>query len=195
MRTAEITRNTAETAIELKLDLDGKGTADVSSGVGFLDHMLTLFAVHGMFDLTLRCKGDTQVDDHHTVEDVGICLGKAFREAMGDCKGVQRYGSIALPMDEALCLAAADVSGRGVLGYALEIPTEKVGAFDCELVKEFFLAFTRESRITLHLRSLAGENSHHVIEGAFKGAAVALRRALEADPRRGGVVPSSKGVL
>ncbi len=195
MRTAEIARKTAETEIALKLNIDGTGRSELSTGVGFLDHMLTLFAKHGMFDLTLACTGDTWVDDHHTVEDVGICLGMAFKEALGDCKGVLRYSSIALPMDEALCLAAVDVSGRGVLGYALEIPTEKVGAFDCELVREFFLAFTRSSGITLHLRSLAGENSHHIIEGAFKGAAVALRRALERDPRRKDEIPSTKGVL
>ena len=195
MRTAEINRTTAETEITLYLNVDGTGSAKIESGCGFLDHMLTLFAKHGLFDLELRCAGDTQVDYHHSVEDIGICIGEAFRTALGDCKGILRYSSIALPMDEALCLAAVDVSGRGVLGYALDIPTEKVGDFDCELVREFFAAFTRESRITLHLRSLAGENSHHIIEGAFKGFAVALRRALETDPRRADQIPSTKGVL
>lgn len=195
MRTASINRKTAETEIVLTLNIDGTGKSELSTGCGFLDHMLTLFSKHGLFDLNLSCKGDTWVDYHHTVEDIGICLGTAFREALGDCKGIVRYASIALPMDEALCLAAVDVSGRGVLGFDLKIPTQKVGDFDCELVKEFFLAFTRESRITLHLCSFAGENSHHIIEGAFKGFAVSLRHALETDPRRANEIPSTKGVL
>ena len=195
MRKASIKRSTAETEILLGLDIDGKGKAQIDSGVGFLDHMLTLFASHGKFDLTLRCAGDTQVDFHHTVEDVGIALGQAFAEALGDKKGVRRYGDIVLPMDEALILAAVDLSGRSYLGYALDIPTEKVGDFDTELVKEFFLAFTREAKCALHLRQFAGENSHHIIEGAFKASARALREAVSTDAKSKGEVPSTKGVL
>lgn len=195
MRQAEISRKTAETDISLKLCLDGEGKSEISSGVGFLDHMLTLFARHGGFDLTLRCTGDTWVDDHHSVEDIGICLGLAFKEALGDKRGICRYGSIILPMDEALILCAADISGRGYLGFKLAIPTEKVGSFDTELVQEFFIAFTRTSGITLHLKQLEGENSHHIIEGAFKAFGRAMRTAVSTDARFENAVPSTKGVL
>lgn len=192
---AEIKRRTGETDIELELDLDGTGKYDISTGVGFLDHMLTLFAVHGRFDLTARCEGDTEVDDHHSVEDVGISLGQALKKALGDRAGICRYCDVTVPMDEALILAAVDISGRGYLGFDLQIPTEKIGAFDTELVEEFFMALTREAGITLHIRQLAGRNSHHIAEGAFKAAARALRGAVTVDPRLQGAVPSSKGVL
>lgn len=195
MRTAEIKRKTAETDISLTLNLDGTGVSAVDTGCGFLNHMLTLFARHGRFDLDVVCRGDTDVDDHHTVEDIGIALGQAFSAALGDKKGVARYGSMTLPMDEALLLAAVDLSGRGCLGYALEIPTEKVGTFDTELVKEFWLGFVRSAACALHLRQLAGENSHHVIEGAFKAAALAFRQAVSIDPAFADEVFSTKGVL
>ena len=195
MRQANIKRQTAETDITLLLSLDGEGKSEIDTGCGFLDHMLTLFARHSGFDLTVSCDGDTYVDDHHTVEDIGICLGEAIRTALGDCRGITRYGSMILPMDEALILSAVDISGRSYLGYELAIPAEKVGAFDTELVKEFFLALTRKAEITLHVRSLAGENSHHVIEGAFKSVARSLRAAVAPDPKNEGVIPSTKGVL
>jgi imidazoleglycerol-phosphate dehydratase len=192
---ADITRRTAETDITLKLNLDGTGSCDIDTGVGFLDHMLTLFAAHGRFDLTVKCEGDTEVDDHHTVEDVGICLGQAFAIALGDKRGICRYGQTILPMDEALILTAADLSGRAYLGYALEIPTEKVGTFDTELVKEFFLAFVRCAAVTLHIRQMAGENSHHIIEGTFKSVARTLRAAVAVDEKCRDAIPSTKGVL
>ena len=195
MRTAEISRDTKETKIKLKLSLDGSGNSDIDTGIGFMDHMLTLFAKHGRFDLTVRCDGDTYVDDHHSAEDIGICLGQAFREALADKKGICRYGDIILPMDEALILAAVDISGRSYLGYALEIPTEKVGSFDTELVEEFFIAFTSNAGIDLHLRQLAGKNSHHIIEGAFKAAGRALRKAVSIDKDASDEVPSTKGLL
>ncbi len=199
MRTAEIKRTTAETDIVLKLTLEGKGgdaaPVSVRTGCGFLDHMLTLFAGHGGFGLTLTCRGDTEVDDHHTVEDIGICLGQAFAEALGERRGIRRYGDIALPMDEALLLAAVDVSGRGGFYDDLRIPAQKVGSFDTELCREFFIAFARCAGITLHIRQLAGENSHHIIEGAFKAAARALRTAVSVDPERAGEIPSTKGRL
>ena len=195
MRMADITRRTAETDITLKLNLDGTGASDIDTGVGFLDHMLTLFAAHGKFDLTVKCEGDTEVDDHHTVEDVGICLGQAFATALGDKRGICRYGQMILPMDEALILTAADLSGRSYLGYALEIPTEKVGTFDTELVKEFFLAFVRCAAVTLHIRQMAGENSHHIIEGTFKSVARTLRAAVAMDEKCPDAIPSTKGVL
>ena len=195
MRNAEIARKTAETDILIRLELDGTGKADVDSGVGFLDHMLTLFAKHGRFDMTLRCQGDTKVDDHHAVEDIGICLGQAFRSALGEKKGICRYGDITLPMDETLMLAAADISGRGGFFPDLHIPASKVGTFDTELGAEFWLAFARESGITLHLRQLAGGNSHHVLEGCFKAAARCLREAVSVDPELAGEVPSTKGTL
>lgn len=195
MRTAEIIRKTAETDISLTLNLDGKGQSNIATGCGFLDHMLTLFARHGRFDLTLTCKGDTWVDDHHTVEDVGIVLGQAFKAALGDKRGIRRYGDCILPMDEALILTAVDLSGRGYLGYDLQIPTEKVGTFDTELVEEFWLGFIRNAECTLHIRKLAGTNSHHIIEGAFKSAARSLGQAVTIDPAFADDIPSTKGVL
>ena len=195
MRSAEIKRKTAETDISLTLELDGSGKGSIRSGCGFLDHMLTLFAAHGGFDLTLSCTGDTYVDYHHTVEDIGIALGKAFCMAMGEKRGICRYGSIILPMDEALLLAAVDLSGRDCLGYDLAIPTEKVGDFDTELTREFWLGFVRNAGCSLHLRSLAGDNSHHIIEGAFKAAARAIKAAMRLDPDAADVIPSTKGVL
>ena len=195
MRTAEIARRTAETDVRLRLELDGTGESRVSTGCGFLDHMLTLFARHGRFDLEITCQGDTFVDDHHTVEDVGICLGDAFAQALGDKRGVARYGSALLPMDEALILTAVDISGRGMLCYGLDIPTQKVGTFDTELTKEFLLAFARRSDMTVHVTQLAGENSHHIIEGAFKSLARSLGAAVAIDPRFSQEIPSTKGVL
>ena len=195
MRTAEITRKTAETDISLAINLDGTGAANISTGCGFLDHMLTLFAKHGRFDLRVRCDGDTYVDYHHTTEDVGICLGSAFKEALGDMKGITRYASTILPMDEALILTAVDISGRELLAYSLDIPTEKVGDFDTELTEEFMLAFVRKAGITLHIRHLAGSNSHHIIEGAFKSLARSLRQAVKIDEEAKGEIPSTKGVL
>ena len=195
MRTAEIIRKTAETDISLKLNLDGRGESRISSGCGFLDHMLTLFAKHGRFDLELNCKGDTFVDDHHTVEDIGIALGQAFKAALGDKRGIVRYGSTVLPMDESLILSAVDLSGRGYLGFDLEIPTEKVGTFDTELVEEFFLGFIRNAEATLHIRKMAGTNSHHIIEGAFKSVARSLKAAVAIDPEFADEIPSTKGVL
>jgi imidazoleglycerol-phosphate dehydratase len=195
MRTSNITRKTAETDITLSLTLDGRGESQIDTGCGFLDHMLTLFAKHGGFDLAVTCKGDVQVDYHHTVEDVGIVLGAAFAEALGAKKGITRYGSIILPMDEALIVAAVDLSGRSYLGFALDIPTPRVGDFDTELVEEFWLAFTRKAECNVHLRTLAGTNSHHVIEGAFKAAARALRQAVAIDASRPDELPSTKGVL
>ncbi|MBE6627880.1 MAG: imidazoleglycerol-phosphate dehydratase HisB [Ruminococcaceae bacterium] len=195
MRTSTINRRTAETDISLTLNLDGTGASEINSGCGFLDHMLTLFARHGRFDLTLTCNGDTQVDDHHTVEDIGIVLGQAFAEALGDKKGVYRYGSMILPMDETLILTAVDLSGRSYLRFDLEIPTQKVGSFDTELVKEFWLAFTRTSQSTVHFQQLAGENSHHIIEGAFKSVARSLRSAVAIDKQFANEIPSTKGVL
>ena len=195
MRTAQITRKTAETDISLKLNLDGKGKSLVASGCGFLDHMLILFARHAGVDLELSCKGDTFVDYHHTAEDIGICLGQAVKGALGDKRGIVRYGSMLLPMDEALILTAVDISGRGVLRFGLDIPTEKVGDFDTELVKEFYLAFVRESDITVHIRQLDGENSHHIIEGKFKSLARSLRQAVATDEKFKDEIPSTKGVI
>ena len=195
MRNAEITRTTAETDISLALNLDGTGRSEIVTGCGFLDHMLTLFAKHGRFDLILNCQGDTYVDDHHTVEDIGIALGQAFAMALGDKKGIRRYGDTILPMDESLILTAVDLSGRGYLGYGLEIPTEKVGSFDTELVEEFFLGFVRNAACTLHIRRMAGTNSHHIIEGAFKSVARSLRTAVSIDPDCADEIPSTKGVL
>ena len=193
MRTSDITRNTAETKIRLKLNLDGTGKADIDTGVGFLNHMLTLFAAHGKFDLTVKCAGDVEVDDHHSVEDIGICLGQAFQAALGDKRGITRYGSFLLPMDEALILSAVDISGRSCLCYGLDIPTEKIGTFDTELVEEFFLAFVRNCPMSLHLKQLAGKNAHHIVEGSFKAAARALKAAVAADGSD--EIPSTKGVL
>ena len=195
MRTSEISRKTAETDISLALNLDGEGTSQIDTGCGFLDHMLTLFARHGRVDLNVTCKGDTWVDDHHTVEDVGIVLGQAFAEALGNKRGICRYGDTVLPMDESLILSAVDLSGRAFLGYALDIPTQKVGTFDTELCEEFWLAFVRTSQSTLHIRQLAGKNSHHIIEGTFKSVARSLRQAVAIDPLFANDIPSTKGVL
>ena len=195
MRTSTIIRRTAETDIRLVLDLDGTGVSDIDTGCGFLNHMLTLFARHGRFDLTVKCVGDTDVDDHHTVEDIGICLGQAFAEALADMGGIVRYGNTILPMDEALILTAVDISGRCHLSYGLNIPTAKIGTFDAELVKEFWLGFVRKANVTLHFQQLAGENSHHIAEGAFKSAARSLRAACAIDPSLNGEIPSTKGVL
>ena len=195
MRQAEIIRKTGETDIRIELELDGKGTCRINTGVGFLDHMLELFARHGRFNLQVLCKGDTHVDDHHSVEDIGIALGQAFDQALGDRKGIVRYGQMILPMDESLILSAVDLSGRGLLAYDLRIPTEKVGTFDTELTEEFFRALAHNARCTLHIRQLAGGNSHHIIEGAFKSAARSLRTAVKVDPECAEEIPSTKGVL
>lgn len=195
MRKASIVRKTRETDITLTLNLDGEGKSEIDTGVGFLDHMLTLFSAHSGYDLSVKCIGDTEVDDHHTVEDVAICLGQAFCEALGDKKGVRRYGYMILPMDESLILSAVDLSGRAHLSYGLAIPTPRVGAFDTELVEEFWISFVRNAAVTLHLKQLAGTNSHHIIEGAFKSAARALSRATAADEKHPDRVPSTKGVL
>ena len=195
MRISAFTRNTAETQIKISLNLDGTGSSSIRTGCGFLDHMLTLFAKHGRFDLTVSCQGDIQVDDHHTVEDIGICLGKAFSEALGDKRGIVRYGSMTLPMDEALILSAVDISGRSYLAYDLDIPSQKVGTFDTQLNEEFWLAFTRCAACTLHIRQLAGKNSHHIIEGTFKSVARSLRQAVSMDASCPNEIPSTKGVL
>lgn len=195
MRNSAITRKTKETDIMLSVDLDGSGKSEIDTGVGFFDHMLTLFASHGMFDLTVKCKGDLEVDAHHTVEDVGICLGMAFAEAMGDKMGIKRYADKTIPMDEALVLAAVDISGRPHLSLDLEVPAKKVGNFDTELVGEFFISFVRNAKLTLHIRKLAGRNTHHIIEGAFKAFGRIMDEATLIDPRREGVFPSTKGVL
>lgn len=195
MRSSRIARKTAETDITLSLNLDGGGRCEIDTGCGFLDHMLTLFSKHAHYDLSVKCKGDTNVDYHHTVEDIGICLGKAFNEALGDKKGIRRYGDKTIPMDEALILCAVDISGRDYLGYALDIPAYKVGDFDTELTEEFFMAFVREAKLTLHIRQICGVNSHHIIEGAFKAVARALSYATEIDSAYANEIPSTKGVI
>jgi imidazoleglycerol-phosphate dehydratase len=195
MRIAKIDRKTAETDISLSINLDGKGVSNVNTGVGYLDHMLTLFAKHGRFDLDVTCDGDTNVDDHHSVEDIGICLGMAFEKALGDKKGIVRYGSMILPMDEALILSAVDISGRSCLNYNLEIPTEKIGTFDSELVEEFFISFVRNCPCSLHIKQLEGRNSHHIAEGAFKSVARSLKQAVAIDKDFADEIPSTKGVL
>lgn len=195
MRKGEINRTTAETNIALSIELDGTGKSEISTGCGFLDHMLTLFASHGRFDLSVSCKGDVDVDYHHSVEDIGICLGKAFAEAVGNCKGIKRYGNMMLPMDESLVLCALDVSGRAYLNYGLDIKAEKIGDFDTELIEEFFLAFVRNANITLHIKQLDGKNAHHIAEAAFKAFARALRQAVEIDEKAQNEIPSTKGVL
>ena len=195
MRTGTIARKTAETDIALTLSLDGAGKSVISTGVGFLDHMLTLFARHGSFDLDVSCKGDLAVDGHHSVEDIGICLGQAFREALGNKRGIVRYGSFLLPMDEALVLVALDISGRAHLSYGLSIPAQKVGEFDTELVEEFLLGFCRSMGLTLHVKQLAGTNSHHIIEAAFKGLGRALKQAAAVDKDHADEIPSTKGIL
>ena len=195
MRTAQIERNTNETQIRLTLNVDGRGQYQVDTGCGFLNHMLELFARHGSFDLEVTCHGDTQVDDHHTVEDIGIALGKTFAQALGDLRGVYRYGNFLLPMDEALVLCAVDLSGRGYLGWQMELPTEKVGTFDTELAEEFWIAFSRNCGATLHFLQIAGRNSHHILEAAFKGMGRALRQAVAIEPGRENEIPSTKGIL
>ncbi len=195
MRNATIQRTTTETDISLSLELDGTGRYDIQTGCGFLDHMLQLFARHGRFDLTIRCKGDTWVDYHHTVEDVGICLGQAFRQALGEMLGIARYGNFLLPMDESLVLCAVDLSGRAALGWGMDLPAAKVGDFDTELCKEFWLAFVRSCPCSLHAKQLAGENTHHLIEAAFKGLARALAQAVAIQPGQEGEIPSTKGLL
>ncbi|NLF79563.1 MAG: imidazoleglycerol-phosphate dehydratase HisB [Clostridia bacterium] len=194
MRTAGSKRKTAETKIELELNLDG-GEVRINSGNGFFDHMLTLFAHHGRLGLILDCQGDIMVDFHHSCEDIGIVLGRALRQALGEARGVNRYGWIILPMDEALVLASVDISGRGLLGFKVEIPTERIGGFESELVKEFWLAFSREAGLTLHLQLLSGENSHHIIEAVFKAAGRAIGMAAAIDPAMAGAIPSTKGIL
>ena len=195
MRNYEIKRTTKETDIYLKIELDGKGTSEVDTGCGFLDHMLTLFASHGGFDLTVKCKGDTQVDDHHTAEDIAICLGKAIAESLGDCRGITRYGYFVLPMDESLVLTALDISGRSTLVFDCAFPTEKIGTFDTELVKEFFEALVRNANITLHVKKMAGDNSHHIAEAVFKSFARSLKNAVKIDSDRKDEIPSTKGTL
>ena len=195
MRNAEISRMTAETDIRLSLELDGRGASDIDTGVGFLDHMLVLLAKHARFDISVTAKGDNYVDDHHTVEDVGIALGQAFAEALGDKRGITRYGQCILPMDEALIMTAVDISGRDYLAYGLEIPTEKVGTFDTELTEEFWLGFVRNAGVTLHIRQLAGKNTHHIIEGTFKSAARSLRQAVAIEREYASEIPSTKGLL
>ena len=195
MRSVEIARKTGETDIKLALDLDGKGVSEIASGCGFLDHMLTLFAKHAGYDLKVSCKGDVEVDYHHTTEDIGIALGQAFLKALGDKRGIARYGDIILPMDETLIMAAVDISGRDYAAIGLDIPTAKVGDFDTELCEEFWLAFVREAKLTLHIRQLAGKNSHHIIEGTFKAVARALGKATSVDEKRKDEIPSTKGVL
>ena len=195
MRTADIARNTQETRIQLTLNLDGTGKSDIATGVGFLDHMLTLFARHGDFDLVVRCDGDTEVDGHHSVEDIGICLGKAFSQALGDKRGICRYGQFLLPMDETLVLCACDLSGRDYLGWTVDLPAAKVGDFDTELAKEFWLAFVRNCPGSIHIRLLAGENTHHILEAVFKGMGRTLKAAVALDEKHLGEIPSTKGTL
>ena len=195
MREISIRRNTNETQIVLSLNLDGSGKARVETGCGFLDHMLTLFARHGDFDLVVACQGDTQVDYHHTVEDIGICLGLAFTKALGEKRGIKRYGQFLLPMDETLVLCACDLSGRDYLGWAVELPSPKVGDFDTELAKEFWLAFVRNCPASIHIREMAGENTHHILEAIFKGMGRTLKEAVALDPKHMGEIPSTKGVL
>ena len=195
MRTAAIRRDTKETQIELTLNLDGAGTSQIATGGGVLDHMLTLFARHGDFDLTVTCHGDTDVDYHHSVEDIGICLGKAFTDALGDKRGITRYGQYLLPMDETLVLCACDLSGRDYLGWVVDLPTAKVGDFDTELAKEFWLAFVRNCPASIHIRKMAGENTHHILEAVFKGMGRTLKMAVAPDEKHKDEIPSTKGVL
>lgn len=195
MRHSEVSRETAETAVKLSLELDGSGRSEIDTGVGFLDHMLTLLCKHGKFDLDVKCVGDTDVDDHHSVEDIGICMGDALAQTLGDCRGITRYADCFLPMDESLVLVAVDISGRGSLTLDLPLPAQKVGTFDTELVEEFLTGFARRAGITLHVRLIAGKNTHHIIEAAFKGIGRVLRRAVAVDPEFASEIPSSKGVL
>ncbi|MBE5743603.1 MAG: imidazoleglycerol-phosphate dehydratase HisB [Clostridiales bacterium] len=195
MRIANIDRKTKETDIKLTLNLDGTGVSQINSGSGFFDHMLTLFAKHGRFDLTVTCIGDVEVDYHHTVEDIGIALGQAFKQALGDKRGINRYGDTILPMDEALILSAVDISGRSYLGYGLTPKAKRVGNFDVELIEEFLIAFTVNAGLNLHVNQLAGKNVHHILEGAFKSMARSLKKAVEIDEKLNGEIPSTKGVL
>ena len=195
MRKAETVRKTGETDITLSLDIDGKGESEISSGVGFLDHMLTLFSRHGRFDLKLKCIGDTYVDDHHSTEDIAIALGSAFRKALGDKRGIKRYGDVVLPMDEALVLASVDISGRSYIRFTSNFQTEKIGTFDVEILEDFFTSFAENAGITLHIRQLDGRNSHHIAEAMFKAVARALRKAVEIDEKAKDEIPSTKGVL
>lgn len=195
MRRKKIVRDTKETKIVLALEIDGAGAYEINTGCGFLNHMMELFAHHGKFDIAIDCNGDTDVDYHHTVEDIGICLGKAFRESLGDKRGIYRYGSMLLPMDEALILTAVDISGRTSVNFDVDIPTDKVGDFDTELVKEFIYGFARELGLTIHVKMLAGENTHHIIEGIFKSLGRSMRQACAIEPEYADEIPSSKGVL
>ena len=195
MRNSELLRETKETKVTVKLELDGTGASTIDSGIGFMNHMLTLLASHGRFDLSVFCKGDLDVDGHHSVEDIGITLGSAFKQALGDKKGIKRYGSAVIPMDETLIMTALDLSGRGYLNFDVNIPTAKVGDFDTELIKEFFYGFIRSSECTLHIKQLYGENSHHIIEGIFKSFARALREAVSIDEKFSNEIPSTKGAL
>ena len=195
MRNARIDRKTAETDITLALELDGKGESNIDTGCGFLDHMLTLFASHGRFDLDVKCQGDTYVDYHHSVEDIGIALGMAFKEALGDKKGIHRYGDTVLPMDESLILTAVDFSGRSYLGYDMDPLTEKVGDFDTELAEEFWMGFVRQAECAVHIRRLSGKNTHHILEGSFKSMGRSLRMAVAIDPEFKDEIPSTKGIL
>ena len=195
MRTASIQRDTNETQIQLEVNLDGTGKSDIATGCGFLDHMLTLFSRHGAFDLTVRCHGDTEVDYHHSVEDIGICLGTAFTRALGDKRGITRYGQFLLPMDETLVLSAVDLSGRDYLSWAVDLPTAKVGDFDTELAKEFWLGFVRNCPASIHIRELAGENTHHILEAVLKGMGWTLKEAVALDQKHLDEIPSTKGTL
>lgn len=195
MRSAQLTRQTNETNISVSLNLDGTGILDIRTGIGFLDHMLTLFARHGRFDLTVRCDGDLAVDSHHSVEDIGIVLGRAFSQALGNMSGITRYGSFLMPMDEALLMIAVDLSGRAYLGFDVCLPAQKVGDFDTELAEEFFLGLARNLNATIHIKMLDGKNTHHIIEGIFKGFGRAIRQAVAADPAGKGEIPSTKGTL
>ncbi|MGL4811854.1 MAG: imidazoleglycerol-phosphate dehydratase HisB [Beijerinckiaceae bacterium] len=195
MRSASLTRKTGETDIAVTIDLDGSGKADIATGVGFFDHMLDLLARHGLFDLTVKAKGDTHIDDHHTVEDVGIVLGQAFLKALGDKRGIARYASVMMPMDETLSRVSIDISGRAFLVFRTQFVRDKIGAFDTELVREFFQAFASNAGVTLHVETLYGDNAHHIAESCFKGLARALRTAVAVDPREAGRVPSTKGAL
>lgn len=195
MRTSSIERNTTETQISISLNLDGSGVSNISSGSGFFDHMLNLFACHGRFDLDVKCQGDVHVDDHHSVEDIGICLGMAFKEALADKKGINRYSSIILPMDEALVICAIDISGRSYLNFDCTFPSEKIGNFDTELISEFMYAFVRTAGVTLHIKKMYGDNSHHIAEGCFKALSRVLKEAVKIDPELNGCLPSTKGKL
>ena len=195
MRIAEINRETAETDIKLQIDLDGTGDSNIKTGIGFLDHMMTLFSRHGRFDLNLECDGDTYVDDHHSVEDIGICLGRAFSEALGEMRGINRYGHIILPMDETLILCAVDISGRACLCFEADFPSDKIGTFDTELVEEFFTVLVRSANVTLHIKQLSGKNSHHIAEGIFKAFARTMKTAVAIDEDLGDEIPFTKGVL